>query len=105
MNEDDDAKIENEESSFTRQVGAQAARNLKARRDGDRSIWFGLGLSGLVGWSVPVPPPPVPAVGQVGISPARAGPVHAVPAGLVWLGLGHAVGVHGGILARARLRA
>ena len=55
MNEDDKAKIEGEESSFSRQIGAQAARKLKARRDGDRSVWFGLGMSGLVGWSVTVP--------------------------------------------------
>lgn len=55
MNEDHEAKIEGEESSFSRQIGAQAARKLKARRDGDRSVWFGLGMSGLVGWSVTVP--------------------------------------------------
>lgn len=55
MNEDYETKIKDEESSFSRQIGAEAARKLRARRDGDRSIWFGLGMSGLVGWSVTVP--------------------------------------------------
>ena len=45
----------NEETPFSRQVAAQAARKLKAKRKGARSIWFGLGVSGLIGWSVTVP--------------------------------------------------
>ncbi|MCL5123377.1 MAG: AtpZ/AtpI family protein [Deltaproteobacteria bacterium] len=28
---------------------------MEARRDGNRSIWFGLGMFGIVGWSVAVP--------------------------------------------------
>jgi ATP synthase protein I len=46
---------ENEETNFSRQVAAQAARKLKAKRGAKRSIWFGLGMSGLIGWSVTVP--------------------------------------------------
>ena len=30
-------------------------RKLKAQRGAKRSIWFGLGMSGLIGWSVTVP--------------------------------------------------
>lgn len=45
----------NEESNFSRQIGAQAARKLKAQRGATKSVWFGLGMSGLVGWSVTVP--------------------------------------------------
>jgi len=45
----------NDETKFSRQVGAQAARKLKAKRGAKRSIWFGLGMSGLIGWSVTVP--------------------------------------------------
>jgi ATP synthase protein I len=30
-------------------------RKEKARREGDRSVWFGLGMFGLVGWSVAIP--------------------------------------------------
>ena len=55
MNEDHRPKIANEEALFSRQVGAQAARKLKARRVAPKSVWFGLGMSGLVGWSVTIP--------------------------------------------------
>jgi ATP synthase protein I len=55
MNEDIKAKGANEETDFSRQVGAQAARKQKAQRGPKRSIWFGLGISGLIGWSVTVP--------------------------------------------------
>ena len=37
------------------QVGAQAARKLKARRHSTQGVWFGLGMMGLIGWSVVVP--------------------------------------------------
>jgi ATP synthase protein I len=55
MNEQHDSNAANGETIFSRQVGAQAARKLKAQRSATRSIWFGLGMSGLVGWSVTVP--------------------------------------------------
>ena len=55
MNEDHGSDLANEEPRFSRQVGAQAARMLKARRNAPKSIWFGLGMSGLIGWSVTVP--------------------------------------------------
>ncbi len=35
-------------------VGAKAARKLRARRS-TQGVWFGLGMMGLVGWSVVVP--------------------------------------------------
>ena len=37
------------------QVGAKAARKLKARRHPSPGVWFGLGMMGLIGWSVVVP--------------------------------------------------
>ncbi len=40
---------------FLRQVAAKAARKLRAQRAGDKGVWFGLGMSGLIGWSVAVP--------------------------------------------------
>jgi len=40
---------------FTRQVGVKERRKIKAREDEERGIWFGLGMFGLVGWSVAVP--------------------------------------------------
>ncbi len=32
----------------------KASRRLKARRTRDRSVWFGLGMFGLVGWTVAI---------------------------------------------------
>jgi ATP synthase protein I len=43
------------EPTFARQVGAKAERKLKARRNPSKSVWFGLGMMGLVGWSVVIP--------------------------------------------------
>ena len=42
-------------TTFAGQVAAKAARKLKARRNGVQGVWFGLGMTGLVGWSVAVP--------------------------------------------------
>lgn len=36
-------------------IGRKAERKLKARGERDRSVWFGLGMFGLVGWSIAVP--------------------------------------------------
>ena len=43
------------DSDFAGRIGAAAARKLKARRDGAKGVWFGLGMMGLIGWSVSVP--------------------------------------------------
>ena len=37
------------------QVGAKAARKLQAQRNPTPGVWFGLGLMGVIGWSVVVP--------------------------------------------------
>lgn len=42
-------------SDFAREVDQRAKRKLHARRQHPRSAWFGLGMFGLVGWSVAVP--------------------------------------------------
>lgn len=36
-------------------VIAKQRRKLRSRREGSRSAWFGLGMFGLVGWSIAVP--------------------------------------------------
>jgi len=53
----DDLKTQSakEETEFVRQVAVKAARKLKAQREGKQGVWFGLGMSGLIGWSVAVP--------------------------------------------------
>lgn len=43
------------ESTLAEQVGAKASRKLRARRHSVSPVWFGLGMMGLVGWSVVVP--------------------------------------------------
>jgi ATP synthase protein I len=36
-------------------IDRRARRKLRARRQRDRTTWFGLGMYGLVGWSVVIP--------------------------------------------------
>jgi ATP synthase protein I len=52
---DEPTKISKTEPTFAGQVGAKAARKLKARRHSTQGVWFGLGMMGLIGWSVVVP--------------------------------------------------
>jgi ATP synthase protein I len=42
-------------SALSEEVGAKAARKLKARRHSAQGVWFGLGMMGLIGWSVVIP--------------------------------------------------
>nr|WP_320014240.1 AtpZ/AtpI family protein [uncultured Desulfobacter sp.] len=37
------------------EIGVKAARKLRAQRHVTRTVWFGLGMMGLIGWSVVVP--------------------------------------------------
>lgn len=43
------------ETEVGKEIGRKAARKIKARAERDRSVWFGLGMFGLIGWSVAVP--------------------------------------------------
>jgi ATP synthase protein I len=43
------------ESAFAEEVEQKATRKLKARRHPAPGVWFGLGMMGLIGWSVVVP--------------------------------------------------
>ena len=52
---DEPKKTSKNEPTFAGQVGAKAARKLKARRNSTQGVWFGLGMMGLIGWSVVVP--------------------------------------------------
>jgi len=47
-------KVPDAESKLAGQIGAKAARKLKARKS-EQGVWFGLGMMGLIGWSVVVP--------------------------------------------------
>lgn len=55
MAEPNDKKKRPKDSSLSRQVGAKAERKLEAQRQVNKTIWFGLGWFGLIGWSVAVP--------------------------------------------------
>ena len=55
MSEKSEIKSSKDRTAFSREVGAKAARKLKARRNSKQGVWFGLGMMGLIGWSVVVP--------------------------------------------------
>lgn len=55
MSEQSDSKHTQEGAAFSREIGTKAARKLKAQRNATPGVWFGLGMMGLVGWSVAVP--------------------------------------------------
>jgi ATP synthase protein I len=44
-----------EEPTYSRQLARKASRKLEAQRAGPQSPWFGLGMFGVIGWSVAVP--------------------------------------------------
>lgn len=41
--------------AFNKQISRRAERKLSARKQKNHTAWFGLGMFGLVGWSVAVP--------------------------------------------------
>jgi ATP synthase protein I len=55
MNDEPSRKSSESVPALAREVGAKAARKLKARRHSAQGVWFGLGMMGLIGWSVVVP--------------------------------------------------
>ncbi|MDD2464017.1 MAG: AtpZ/AtpI family protein [Desulfobulbus sp.] len=54
MSEPEDKDIK-DRTPLSEEVGIKADRKLKARRNPTPGVWFGLGMMGLVGWSVVVP--------------------------------------------------
>jgi|HubBroStandDraft_2_1064218.scaffolds.fasta_scaffold192596_2 ATP synthase protein I len=54
MNDAATGKGQNGKPTFAEQVGAKAARKLEAQRNPPH-VWFGLGMMGLIGWSVVIP--------------------------------------------------
>jgi ATP synthase protein I len=50
MNQDPDPRDE-----FETAIRKKASRKLKAQQEKYKGIWYGLGMSGLVGWSVAIP--------------------------------------------------
>ncbi len=52
---DEPKKTSKSAPTFAGQVGAKVTRKLKARRNSTQGVWFGLGMMGLIGWSVAIP--------------------------------------------------
>jgi ATP synthase protein I len=48
-------KTAKKDPTFAEQVAAKTALKLRARRNSTQGVWFGLGMMGLIGWSVVVP--------------------------------------------------
>ncbi len=40
---------------LSQKIGDKAVRKLRARRHETQTVWFGLGMMGLIGWSVAIP--------------------------------------------------
>jgi ATP synthase protein I len=49
------AKSENEDNVFGRIISEKEKRKLKSLNEEKRSEWFGLGMFGMVGWSITAP--------------------------------------------------
>jgi len=52
---DDRSDRHRDAEGIGRQVERSERRKLRARQSPDRSVWFWLGMMGIVGWSVAVP--------------------------------------------------
>lgn len=48
-------KTGSKQEQLSEKVGNRAARKQRAREQNQRSAWFGLGMFGLVGWSIAIP--------------------------------------------------
>jgi ATP synthase protein I len=55
MSDDRQTEASGPQPTLSEQVGAKAQRKLKARRNSAHNVWFGLGMMGLIGWSVAIP--------------------------------------------------
>ena len=55
MSEETEVKSVVSETEFGHQVGKKALRKLRAQRHVTQTVWSGLGMMGMIGWSVVVP--------------------------------------------------
>ncbi len=55
MSEKSKIKRAKDQTPFSREIAAKVKRKLKAQRNVTQGVWFGLGMMGLIGWSVVVP--------------------------------------------------
>jgi ATP synthase protein I len=55
MEDDAGGQPSGRQSPLAEEIGAKARRKLKARRSPLHGVWYGLGMMGLIGWSVATP--------------------------------------------------
>jgi len=55
MNDEFKDVLQEDQKTLSAEIGAKAALRLKAQRNAGRGVWMGLGMMGMVGWSVVVP--------------------------------------------------
>jgi len=55
MSEKPETENGKDSTGFSREVGEKAERKIRAQRNPAKGVWFGLGMMGLIGWSVVVP--------------------------------------------------
>ncbi len=56
MNDEEKNRNQGGDDRLSKKIGAREERKIKARKDKKiKSTWFGLGMFGLVGWSVAIP--------------------------------------------------
>jgi ATP synthase protein I len=55
MTDEPQDKLAKLKASLSQEIGAKAVRKLRARRNAGQGVWFGLGMMGLIGWSVVIP--------------------------------------------------
>lgn len=46
---------EHSHEEFRENIRNKSERKIRARKERERGVWFGLGMFGLVGWSVAIP--------------------------------------------------
>jgi len=44
-----------DQTALGQKIRSRALRKIRAKSTGERGVWFGLGMMGLIGWSVTVP--------------------------------------------------
>lgn len=45
----------NNNENFAERIREKSSRKIRARKEGDKGLWYGVGMFGLVGWSVAIP--------------------------------------------------
>jgi ATP synthase protein I len=55
MNEPSGSHEPKDQAGLRQELGAKVKRKIRAQRSSNQGVWFGLGMMGLIGWSVVVP--------------------------------------------------